>query len=254
MLYRHQPRRLYLSAHSKCNGILPLVLCGIASLIPAYSQSLSVKPTGVTGSIGGSVTDPDGNAVVGATVWAIRTFSLAATSAPITATAQTDSNGGYRFTGLTPASYRICLSAEGWMLLDPCTWSAKPPVWNLEGGQAATVNLAPVRGTFIHVRVDDPGGAIAKEEQANQTTALTVSGVSNSGTRVHFMQTVNEATGRTFRALVPIGAVVQMQFATDLNVVNSLGSAVNSSISRTNTTPVAISGSATAQSVRLVVQ
>jgi len=229
-------------------------LCGIASIIAAQGQSLSVKPTGVTGSLSGAVTDPNGNAVVGATVWAIRTFSAAAESAPITATAQTDSKGTYRFAGLAPASYRICLSAEGWMLLDPCTWSANPPAWNLEGGQAATVNLAPVRGTFIHVRVDDPAGAIAKKELANNAVALTLSGVSNTGPRIHFMQMVNEPTGRTFRALVPIGTTVQMQFGTDLNVVNSLGSSVNSSISRTNTTPVAITGSATDQYVRLAIQ
>jgi len=198
--------------------------------------------------------DPSGNVVIGATVWAIRTFSAAAVSAPITATAQTDSNGTYRFAGLAPASYRICLSAEGWMLLDPCTWSANPPAWNLEGGQAATVNLTPVRGAFIHVRVDDPGGAMAKEEQANSTIALTLSGVANSGPRIHFMQMVNEPTGRTFRALVPIGATVQMQIGTDLNVINSVGSSVNSSISRTNTTPVAITGRATDQYVRLAIQ
>ncbi len=254
MLYRHQPRRRHFSAHINSNLILSLALCGIASLASAQGQSLSVKPTGTTGSLSGSVTDPQGNAVIGATVWAIRTFSPAATSAAITVTAQTDANGVYRFTGLVPASYRICLSAEGWMLLDPCTWSAKPPVWNLEGGQAATVNLAPVRGAFIHVRVDDPGGVMAKEEQANSRVALALSGISNSGPRVHFMPTVNEATGRTFRALVPVGATVQMQVGSNLNVVNSLGNSVNSSTSRTNTTPLAITGRATDQYVRLAIQ
>jgi hypothetical protein len=61
------------------------------------------------------VTDPKGNAVVGAKIWAIRTFSAAAVSAPIVTTADTDAKGAYLVSGLPPASYRICVSAEGAM-------------------------------------------------------------------------------------------------------------------------------------------
>ena len=252
MLNRHQPRRRYSSAHEKSKRILAVALCGIATAFVAHGQSVTTK--GPASSIQGVVVNPTGEPVAGAMIWAIRTFSSAPVTAPVVVSVNTDANGVYLFPNLAPASYRICVGAEGAMLLDPCGWSPNPPVWNLESGQAARVNIQLVRGVFVHVRVDDPSGAMTKLEQSSSGSALIVSGSSSSGRRIHFLEAATDATGRTFRALVPTGASVQVQLGTPLSVKDGLGNSVSSIATPGVTTPVAVSGSAIEQTVRLTVQ
>jgi hypothetical protein len=260
MRYRHDPCRWCSSAQNLCGRITAIVFLFVvlaAINLEAQSpsaQSLSVKPTGTTGSIGGLVTDPNGNAVVGAKIWAIRTFSAVAVSAPVATTEDTNAQGIYLFPGLAPASYRICVSAEGAMLLDPCTWSANPPVWNLEVGQTAAVNLALARGVFVHVHIDDPGGAVAKEVQSGNPFPVMMSGASSSGPRIHFREVVSGATGQTFRALTRNGDTVQVQIGTDLKVIDKLGNPVSSSTAVANPTPVSVVGGGVEQTVVLKVQ
>jgi Carboxypeptidase regulatory-like domain len=255
MLYRHQPRRQHSSAHRNCNQILTVVACGIVTAGLAHGQSVSAKSPATAGSIQGLVTDPTGKPVAGTAIWAIRTFSLAPVSAPISVSVNTDAKGFYLLPTMAPASYRICVGSEGAMLLDPCAWSANPPIWNLESGQAAKVNIELVQGVFVHVRIDDPSGAIEKAEQSSNGSALVVSGLSASGQRVHFIEVVNDATGRNFRALVPTGDSVQVQLGTPLSVTDALGNSVSSVTTPGVATPVAVTSTASGeQTLRLTVQ
>ncbi len=75
-------------------------LC-LALAVPSFSQTSS------TGALSGTVTDPSGAVIVGATVTAIN----AATGAERSAT--TDSAGVYKFSLLSPGSYRVKFSASG---------------------------------------------------------------------------------------------------------------------------------------------
>jgi hypothetical protein len=255
MLYRHQPRRRHSSAYTRPNPIVALMFCGIVTAGFAHSQSVGTKNPPPTGSIQGLVLNPTGEPVPGAMIWAIRTFSTTLVSAPIMVSVNTDTKGTYTFPALAPGSYRICVGAEGAMLLDPCSWSMNPPIWNLESGQSATLNIPLMAGAFVHVRVDDPSGAMTKLEQSSKGSALIVSGALSSGQRIHFLEVVTEATGRTFRALVPVGNSVQVQLGTALSVKDALGNSVTSlATPGAITTPVAVSGSATEQTVRLAVQ
>lgn len=255
MLYRHQPRRWHPSARGNCNRIVAIAFCGIVSAVFAHGQAVSAKSPASPGSIQGLVTDSTGKPVTGTAVWAIRAFSSAPVSAPISVSVNTDAKGFYLFPTMAPASYRICVGSEGAMLLDPCAWSANPPIWNLESGQSAKVNIELVQGVFVHVRVDDPSGAIAKAEQASNGSALIVSGSSTSGQRIHFLEVFSDASGRTFRALVPTGDTVQVQLGTSLSVKDPLGNSVNSVATPGVTTPVAVSSNGTGeQTLRLTVQ
>ncbi len=250
MLYRHYVRTKCAAENSRTRVLAVVLLIAALGAGSIQAQSPGAR-TGSTGSIGGTVTDPKGNIVVGVKVWAIRTFSSILTSDPIEATADTNPMGMYSFPALAPASYRLCVSAEGAMLLDPCSWSGQPPVWNLEGGQVAIANLKLARGTFVHVRVDDPNGAITTKEQASSGPALLISGASSSGRRIQFMPVVSDASGRNFRALVPSGEAVQLQFTTDLKVMDLLGNPVSlpaaaaTPTALTSTTPSAPVGQAT---------
>src|SRR5579864_2720286 len=77
----------------------------IAVLLGYSSRSWAQSST--TGALRGTVTDPAGAAVPGVTV----TLANNATSQAQTTT--TDSNGGYRFSLLTPGGYAVTFSAQG---------------------------------------------------------------------------------------------------------------------------------------------
>jgi len=248
MLYRY-PRRRSALARNICIGRRTIIalLVGVSAATVLKAQSPGVKVT--TGSIQGVITDSKQNAVIGAKVWAIRVFSAAAVSAPLVTSTDTDINGAYQFSGLARASYRICVYAENVMLLDPCAWSDQPPLWNLESGQAATLNIVLATGRFVHVRVNDPTGAIASAEQKTGASAIVMSGVSADGHGTHFVEVSTDSGGRNFRALVPNAATVSLQIGSRLNVVNQSGSSVVAT-----PTPPTVQGSAIEQTVKLTVQ
>jgi hypothetical protein len=179
--------------------------------------------SGATGSIVGMVTDPQGQPVIGATVWAIRTWAPAPTSDPVAVTTGTALNGMYEALGLVPGSYRICVTADGAGLLDPCAWSTKPPVWNLLSGQIANINIALTRGTFLHLRFDDFNGVAAAAQQSTGRPPIRVRAQSGSGRAVDFFEIARDANGRNFRALIPVGEAVQFAIYADFSVVDQNG-------------------------------
>ena len=81
--------------------VLGGVLLGAGIAPAAYSQSL------LAGDITGTVLDPSGSAVTGATV----TAKNKATEA--TASVKTDSQGAYRFALLKPGVYQVSVKADG---------------------------------------------------------------------------------------------------------------------------------------------
>ncbi len=104
-----------------------------------YAQgSMSLKPTGTTGQISGFVHDDTGRFVPGATVLLSRTLPIAGVAGARSFATSTDSHGFYQISNLPTASYKICPSAPGMQLLDPCLWSAKHPLIHLQGGQNAS--------------------------------------------------------------------------------------------------------------------
>ena len=242
MLYRRPVCRRFVPAKNGIQRLLALAFLMNAVTFSAHAQSAR------TGSIQGVITDSKQNAVIGAKVWAIRVFSPAAVAGPMVTSTDTDEKGAYQISGLARASYRICVYAENVMLLDPCTWSNQPPLWNLESGQAATLNIALATGQFVHVRVDDPKGTITSAEQKTGALAISMSGVSADGHGTNFVQISNDSAGRNFRALVPNGATVSLQIGSLLNVVNQSGGSVVAT-----PTPPTVQGSAVEQTVRLIV-
>jgi hypothetical protein len=81
--------------------VLGVVLIGAGTVPEAYSQSL------LAGDIAGTVLDPSGSVVPGATV----TAKSKATEA--TASVKTDAQGAYRFALLKPGVYQVTVTANG---------------------------------------------------------------------------------------------------------------------------------------------
>ena len=69
--------------------------------------SLALAQSAVTGAVGGAATDPNNAAVANATV------TLKSMDTNKTETANTDSDGRFRFTNLQPGTYAITISATG---------------------------------------------------------------------------------------------------------------------------------------------
>jgi hypothetical protein len=224
MVHRHQPRRRLFSAHQRHRSFLltTALLFGWAA-VPAQSQSLSLKPSGATGIIQGTVTEANGKAVVGVMVSAIRTFAPAPTTDPIVAVIATDQSGAYQFPLLVPGSYRVCVTAQPAGFLDPCSWSDQPPVRNLEGGQIAQADIPLERGAFVHVRIDDAKGLAIAAEASGNKLPIVVQGSTAAGREVNFTEIGKDAGGRYLRALVPIGTDVQLSVFSSLGVFDKQG-------------------------------
>jgi hypothetical protein len=120
--------------------VLGCVLLGSAISPAAYSQSL------LAGDITGTVLDPSGSVVPGATV----TAKSKATEA--TASVKTDAQGAYRFALLKPGVYQVSVKADGFK----------------EESVEAIVSLGQVATVPLHLSV----GSEAQTVEVTETTQL----------------------------------------------------------------------------------
>src|SRR5215467_1347444 len=86
----------------KANRILCLLICLVFVGGLAHAQGV-----GSSGNINGTVTDPKGGVIAGASVIAVETAK------GISFSAVTDADGEYRFAGLPPASYDVTVKVSG---------------------------------------------------------------------------------------------------------------------------------------------
>jgi len=114
------------------------VLIGVGTAPMAYSQSL------LAGDITGTVLDPSGSVVTGATV----TAKNKATEA--TASVKTDAQGAYRFALLKPGAYQVSVKADGFK----------------EESVEAVVSLGQVATVPLHLNVGSEAQTIEVTETA----------------------------------------------------------------------------------------
>src|SRR6266496_216183 len=110
-------------------------------LAPFLGQPLLAQ----TGAIRGSAMGEDGAMLRGVLVAAVRRYPIQGKTRRIS-TMVTGANGSFQFDALDPGAYLICGQIPGSTYIDPCHWSGAPPVWNLEAGQTASVNVQLKRG------------------------------------------------------------------------------------------------------------
>jgi len=199
------------------------LFAAVAAFAGVLCAQTPIPGSASTGTISGLVTGPTGKPVIGAPVWAIRTFSVTPTKSPIMATLPTDVNGRYYFPSLVAGSYRICVTADGAALLDPCSWSANPPIWNLRAGQNAEIDVAMTRGVFLHLRFDDPKASAVALQQSTGAPPIRVRARSGSGRAITFFEIAKDANGRNFRALLPFGETAQLSIDSALVIVDQTG-------------------------------
>jgi hypothetical protein len=207
-------------------GVRIVVLLGLLGTfrLDVQAQSMSLRPTGTSGSIVGAVFDDTGKFVGGVTVAAVRIFPIQGGAGARLLTAVTDPLGGFHINNAPPASYKFCVAAPGQALLDPCLWSDAPRTWNLAGGDVASILIRLQTGSWINVRVNDPGQKAAKVEQLNGPPAFSLGVFALSGKLVDLEELARDSTGRTFRVAVPRGKNVSLVFGSNsLSAVDSQG-------------------------------
>jgi hypothetical protein len=142
--------------------LLPLVgLCLLAALaVPSRAQSIT------SGDVAGTVTDPTGAVVPGATV----TLTNIATNGSQTAT--TNSGGNYRFAFVNPASYKLGVTASGFQ-------TQEHPGVSVLAGQPTTVNMQlTVASASQTVDVVEAAAAV-QTENADVTTGISTEMIDN---------------------------------------------------------------------------
>jgi len=120
--------------------VLGGVVIGTATAPEAYSQSL------LAGDITGTVLDPSGSVVTGATVTA------KSKSTEATASVKTDAQGAYRFALLKPGAYQVSVKADGFK----------------EESVEAVVSLGQVATVPLHLNV----GSEAQTVEVTETAQL----------------------------------------------------------------------------------
>ena len=132
-----------------------LVAVSLVSSVPVWAQSTS------TGTVAGTISDPSGAVVAGATV------TLTDPSTNSTRTATTNATGRYFFADVTPGKYSISVSKAGFS-------TVKADNQAVQVGLALTVNLAlQVGGANVVVEVSAVGNEL---QTMNATVGNTVTG------------------------------------------------------------------------------
>jgi hypothetical protein len=137
-------------------AVFLLVVVGLVGALPVWSQSVS------SGTVAGTITDPSGAVVAGATV----TLTDVSTNIPRTAT--TNASGRYFFADVTPGTFTITVSKTGFS-------SVKAEHQIVQVGLALTVNLAlQVGGANVVVEVSAVGNEL---QTMNATVGNTINSV-----------------------------------------------------------------------------
>ncbi|MFZ0758411.1 MAG: carboxypeptidase-like regulatory domain-containing protein, partial [Candidatus Sulfotelmatobacter sp.] len=131
---------------------LLMVVC-LACTLPVWAQSTS------SGTVAGTITDPSGAVVAGATV------SLTDTATNVSRTATTNATGRYYYADVTPGTYTVTVEKAGFT-------TAKAEHQVVQVGLALTANLVlQVGGTNVVVEVSTVGNEL---QTMNATVGNTV--------------------------------------------------------------------------------
>lgn len=112
--------------------------------------------------LNGRVLDGEGKPVMGVTVFTSRID--ASTDSPLTVgREQTGIDGYFSFSGLGPATYRLCIDPQGKPYLDPCEWSEAPVTVQLEpNGLIQGLEVAVEEAGIVTIEVEDQTDALGK--------------------------------------------------------------------------------------------
>jgi hypothetical protein len=150
----------------KCLAVSVRVVVALLAAFLLVLPNISRAQSLTTGDVAGTVTDPSGAAVQGASV------TLTNNATGVTSTATSNATGAYRFAFLNPGSYTVAVKMSGFA-------PSAPHAATVAVGQASTVNVQlSVAAATTTVEVSGVGSVI-QTENGNVATTITPEMVSN---------------------------------------------------------------------------
>jgi outer membrane receptor protein involved in Fe transport len=147
----------------------------VLAMALAMFATAAMAQTSTTGSIEGTVTDPNGAAVKGATV-TVTSPNLMSSKAAVT-----DDNGRYQILALPPGTYKVAVDASGFGKYDKSDVAvnlgrtSSADVTLSLATATATVNVTG--GAAVDVAANTSGSNISNEQFSNFPTSRTVQGL-----------------------------------------------------------------------------
>jgi hypothetical protein len=172
----------------KCHVVAVRIVIALITAFLLVLPDLARAQSITTGDIAGTVTDPSGAVVQGATV------TLKNTATGVTSTVSSNGTGAYRFPFLNPGDYTVTVSMRGFA-------ASAPHTATVTVGQASTVNVQ-LQLEAMATTVEVSGvGSIIQTENANVSTTISpeiVSNIPNPGNDLtYYMQIAPGATMNT---------------------------------------------------------
>ncbi|MCC6540115.1 MAG: carboxypeptidase regulatory-like domain-containing protein [Bryobacterales bacterium] len=213
--------------------------------------------------ISGRVVDHNGAPVPQARVRVVPLANLPAAGAPPAAANSASRSpaaalsagpdGAFASGNLPAGLYRLCASAAGKELLDPCLWESRPtaPV-AVNGNPRTGLSVQLLRETTLSIRVDDATKAIAAAERSGQGHLLVGVWAANGGFHPARPAT-DDATGRTYSIALPAGRPARLTVnATGLRLRDASGKPLAPAGSSLNV-EIPVAQAAAGQTVRFAV-
>ena len=206
----------------------------LGTLLPfcfALAQS-----SGATGSLQGSVTEPQGLPLAGAVVryqsvlppvTARIGSALSPVANVVSGSVITDANGRFAVAALPAAWQMLCASVPSAPYLDPCIWG-QPAGVTVSAGATANQTLVLTEGVYLNVRVNDPMGLLPQVVDGPWTPRkLLVGVVYGTGAYQGAQNTAVDSAGRNYRLIVPAGNPFSLWlYSTDVALADASGAAV----------------------------
>ena len=177
-------------------------LCCLA----AFAAVTGIVFAQATGGIQGIISDDGAKPLAGA-------FVIATPLGPaggVTSTAVSAANGQFNMANLGPATYMVCVQVPHSAFLDPCRWSSPLHVAVAAGQISPNNNVQMLKGSLLHVRVNDPGQHVAK---GDGDVLLGIGGPSFPFHPLGVAAT--DAAGRTFDIAIPLNTALRLQISSE---------------------------------------
>ncbi len=180
---------------------------------PISLPAMPMPPGDGATAIIGSVQREDKSGVIGAIVVAFRTFSAKSTTGRPSKAVFSGKDGSFRIDSLEAGAYTVCADVAGTSLLDRCLWDDVAPAVNLDNGMTIPVHITVKAGAKLHVRVNDPLGAIVSVVKKTNGGPAYLTGVwTGRGTFQPMPKISSDALGDDLEMTVPIGRDLQFVF------------------------------------------
>jgi hypothetical protein len=198
-------------------------LLGLAVFL--VGNGIWAQDTGkITGLVQGAL---DGKPVPGAWVTLLSVPGVGVK--PYNAQTTTASDGTFVFTQVPAGTFQVCPQAPNSALLAPCSWQPPPPQVKVTTGQSVQMPaIQMTRGILLLVRIDDPTGVRAANDQAGSGVHLQV-GVRTPATMVQEVPVMaKDSKGYDQGIYVPADTPLEISvFSSSLVLADGSGAAVS---------------------------